>query len=259
MAAEPGIERDVVVGQAGALTLHADVHLPAGGTGNGAVVVFFHGGGFRAGTYSAIAARISPFVRLGYVAVAAQYRLAHQGAWPAQLDDAQAALRFAREHAARWGADPAKVAVGGFSAGGLLALLVAGAPGEGGSPAACLAYYPPSKANADAGGIVPEGAGREAALRATDALTHVRAGYPPTVLFHGNRDVTVAPEASVRVYEALRGAGVPAELHLLDGVPHAFDRHPELAEGCAAQAHLFLDRHMLNPRTYPPFEPTPGA
>jgi hypothetical protein len=37
-------------------------------------------------------------------------------------------------------------------------------------------------------------------------------------------------------------------------VPHAFDRHEEFGAACAVFGDLFLDRHVVNPREYPPFQ-----
>ena len=45
-------------------------------------------------------------------------------------------------------------------------------------------------------------------------------------------------------------ASVPVELHIVEGVTHIFDAHPEFAEESARWIDLFLDRHVVNPRTY---------
>ena len=63
-------------------------------------------------------------------------------------------------------------------------------------------------------------------------------------------------ESSVRFYNKLREAGVPTEFHAIDGLPHVFDQHAELGEAAANFADLFIDRHVINPRTYPPFTPS---
>ena len=76
--------------------------------------------------------------------LAVDYRLAPEHPFPAPIDDALAAFAFAVEHAGELGADPARIAVGGDSAGGNLAAGVAaiGAGGGGPRPAFQLLLYP---------------------------------------------------------------------------------------------------------------------
>jgi acetyl esterase/lipase len=50
------------------------------------------------------------------------------------------------------------------------------------------------------------------------------------------------------MYQALVAAGAPAEIHIFDGVPHAFDLIPDYGRQCAGILSLFLDSHVLNPR-----------
>jgi dipeptidyl aminopeptidase/acylaminoacyl peptidase len=93
----------------------------------------------------------------------------------------------------------------------------------------------------------------ETAVKNASPLSHIKAGYPPTVNFRGLSDVTVPPENSQQLLQVLGDAKVPSELHTFAGVPHAFDSHPEFAENCAALTDFFLERQVLHPRTYPPF------
>ena len=94
----------------------------------------------------------------------------------------------------------------------------------------------------------------DAARRAANPTTYIAAGYPPTLIFHGMKDMTIPIENSQRLVQQLRDAKVPVEFHAFEGVPHAFDSHPEFAVSTAQLADLFFDRHVLNPRTYPPFQ-----
>ena len=100
--------------------------------------------------------------------------------------------------------------------------------------------------------LLPPGAD-EAAIKEASPITHIKAGYPPTIIYHGLADTTIPWENSQHLLETLRAVGVPSELHTFAGVPHEFDQHPEFAEACAALTDFFLDREVLHPRTYPPF------
>ena len=92
---------------------------------HGGLVVYFHGGGGVIGSV----ANSDSFVRdlaarAGCVIASVDYRLAPEHPHPAAIDDAVAAYRWAVTQAAGWGADPARVAVGGDSFGGFLAAWV---------------------------------------------------------------------------------------------------------------------------------------
>ena len=50
------------------------------------------------------------------------------------------------------------------------------------------------------------------------------------------------------MYDALISSGVPAEIHIFDGAPHAFDLLPDFGRQCAGILSLFLDTHVLHPR-----------
>jgi acetyl esterase/lipase len=258
------IERDIVYGTGGGRDLHCNVHRPADQLGKRAALVFFHGGGFVAGNKDSIDARVGVFAELGYICVAAEYRLATEAKWPAQINDAKACIRWTRANADSLGVDPDHIGVVGFSAGGLLSLVTAGAPdnaaleGDGGNPgvsskvAACLSYYPAINLAANHP-MTPEN-NPEPFRTQSNPRTYVSGDWPPTVLFHGTEDITIPLESSADFFNDLRAAGVATELHAIQGVPHAFDRHVELGQACAMLGDLFMDRHVINPRTYPPFQ-----
>ena len=91
-------------------------------------VVFFHGGGLVFGEPMQDADWARWIAEQGYVTFMAGYRLFDQidGAnpWPAQLEDAQQAIRWVRAHADEYNVDPERVCAIGHSSGGHLAGLV---------------------------------------------------------------------------------------------------------------------------------------
>jgi acetyl esterase len=90
------------------------------------LLVFFHGGGFVVGdieSYDGLCRMICRDAAVHVLSV--EYRLAPEHKAPAAVDDCLAAYRWALGHAAELGADPSRIGVGGDSAGGNLAALVA--------------------------------------------------------------------------------------------------------------------------------------
>jgi acetyl esterase len=109
------------------------------------LLIYYHGGGFVVGgidTHDNLCELICSGAGIHVLSV--DYRLAPEHKAPAALEDAYAAYEWAREHAAKLGADASRIAVGGDSAGGNLAAVVSlrardeGAP----PPAVQLLLYP---------------------------------------------------------------------------------------------------------------------
>lgn len=260
------IDEGIVVGTADGRELKADLFTPPPGTANGAGLLLVHGGSWRNGDRTQLRGYGILLGRAGYTLLSCEYRLVPSATWPAQIHDVKAALRWFRANAARCGVDPDKIAVSGNSAGGHLSLMVAGTQnqsefeGEGGNPgvstsvSACIAFYAPAllgRAGVAVSDTVRELLGSDAndtTMQGASPITHAVSGYPPTMLITGNNDVVVPDESSMRMYAALREAGVKAELHVYEGAPHAFDAVPVYGRQCAQIMQLFLDRHVLGRR-----------
>jgi acetyl esterase len=103
------------------------------------MLVYYHGGGFTYGdldTHDALCRILCKHAGAHVLAIA--YRLAPEHPFPAPVEDARAALRWAHQHAALLGADPSRIGVGGDSAGGNLAAVVSQLAARDGGPAPVL-------------------------------------------------------------------------------------------------------------------------
>jgi len=115
------------------------------GAGPFPALVYYHGGGWVLGnldTHDRICRVLTNGA--GCVTVSVDYRLAPEHKFPAAVDDAYAAALWVHEHGAEIGVDPARVAVGGDSAGGNLAAVVCYLARERGKPPLVyqLLFYP---------------------------------------------------------------------------------------------------------------------
>jgi acetyl esterase len=118
-----GVKNLSIPGAAG--PIRARHYTPVNTRGTEPLLVFFHGGGFVLGdldTHDGLCRLICRDAGVHVLSI--DYRLAPEHKAPAGVEDCYAAYRWALEHAAELGADPARVAVGGDSAGGNLAAVV---------------------------------------------------------------------------------------------------------------------------------------
>ena len=132
--------------------LRARHYAPPGGGAGRPLLVFFHGGGWVVGDLDSHDQPCRLLCRYADVHVlSVDYRLAPENPFPAAVDDAVASFAWAVGHAADLGADPGRVAVGGDSAGGNLAAVVAQVTRDTGvaAPVAQLLIYPGADASSD--------------------------------------------------------------------------------------------------------------
>jgi acetyl esterase len=109
------------------------------------ILVWFHGGGWVTGsieTHDLTCRQLS--LAVDAIVVSVEYRLAPETKFPGAVDDCVAAWSWINAHAANLGGDPARVAIGGDSAGGNLAAVVAIIARDEGLPAPVhqLLVYP---------------------------------------------------------------------------------------------------------------------
>jgi len=236
--------RDYTVpGRDGAPDVVLRVHRPKGVSGTLPCAYFMHGGGYVIGTYEMDDLRFDRWCpKLECVGVSVEYRLSPETPYPGPLEDCYAGLKWVHENAAMLGIDPARIGIGGASAGGGLAAglgLLVRDRGEVPLAWQCLIYpmiddrmtsvssswevpiWPPGANERGwaaylgplVGGDVPQYA---AASRAVDV-----AGLPPAYIMVGSLDGFL--DEDVEYAMRLTRAGVPTELHVYPGGPHGFD------------------------------------
>ena len=103
--------------------LQLDLYLPKKIQQKIPAIIFVHGGGWRAGYRTNFTAFAIAMAERGYAAATISYRLSPEAKYPAAIQDAKAAVRWLRQHAAEYRINPDQIAIAGGSAGGQIASL----------------------------------------------------------------------------------------------------------------------------------------
>jgi acetyl esterase len=105
--------------------IRARAYAPVAGAGPLPALIYFHGGGFVAGSLESHDGLCRLFAAEGgFKVIAVDYRLAPENPYPAAVDDAWAATVWIEQNATALGVDAGRIAVGGDSAGAALAAIV---------------------------------------------------------------------------------------------------------------------------------------
>jgi acetyl esterase/lipase len=225
-----------------------DIYVPAG-KGPHPLVLYIHGGGWvgghtrHSGALANFPAVLASLAAEGFVVASLEYRLSGEAKFPAQLQDAKAALRFLGDHAAHYRIDPARVGVWGGSAGGHLAALTAltckdttldPAAASDLCASTAVTWYgvfdfakmvAPYRAGDDEnaarllGCAQPCPAGKFAWASPS---SYIDGKDPSFLLIHGEEDKVVPVGQSREAEVLLRAAVVPVETIYIPGVDHSF-------------------------------------
>ena len=223
-------------------TISVRVYTPEGDGPFGALV-YFHGGGFVLGKvadYDAFCRTVAHSA--GLVVASVEYRLAPEHKFPAAPDDCLAATRWVVDHAGDLNIDPARVAVGGDSAGGCLAAVVAQQVRAADGPAIAhqVLIYPVTDFNLDTASYRDNAEGyfltRDmmrwfwghylraesdgADLKASPLRAGDLGGLPPATVITAGYD-PLRDEGDAYA-SALEAAGVAVEHRCYDGMFHGF-------------------------------------
>lgn len=227
-----------VVRNWGAVPQRAFVYKPKGWTVDDrrSALVFFFGGGWTVGNPVESVSWAKWAASKGMVGIAPDYRTNQRFATSplSSVDDARAALRWVQQQAGTLGIDVAKIAVGGNSAGGHLALWTAITSTPPGSskntrplqqPAAIVLISAVSDTSV-ASGYTPYRFGIYAdALSPQAKLSPL---MPPTIAFHGDADTTVSVTQSSRLCELMQAAGNVCQFVNVPGGNHSYRTQPGL-------------------------------
>jgi acetyl esterase/lipase len=219
------------------------------------LVVWIHGGGWMMGDRRILPETLRPnqifdaLLAAGLAVASIDYRHALEAVFPAQLQDAKAAIRWLRAFGDDLGISTDRVGVMGESAGGHLAALVGltahrsdlegthGVVGPSSAVDVVVDWYGPSDFTTMPRMQPPPHIAAElepaedqltrglegAALADVSPITHVTPEAPPFLLVHGTADWLVPYAQSEQLHAALSEAGVDCELVPVEDAQHIFD------------------------------------
>jgi acetyl esterase/lipase len=243
---------DVVYGSPQGRDLHLDVIMrqklpekprPA--------MVFIHGGSWKGGTKAQFRRQAAWLAqRRDVFGACIEYRLSGEAPFPAALEDAKCAVRWVRSVAEKYKIDPERIGVCGGSAGGHLSAMmavtngIAKYEGDGGhagfSSDVCLAVLfngefdmwdlVEKKSLIDAMNVFFGGTPQQVPQRYDEAspVQRLTKDTPPMLFLHGDQDRCVSHQQALAMDKRLRELGVPSEVEIYPGKPHAwFNRDPD--------------------------------
>jgi acetyl esterase/lipase len=193
-----------------------------------AAMVVFPGGGYDHLSTDKEGAQVARWLNsLGVAAFMVRYRVGPRYHQPAMIDDGLQAMRVVRENAAKWHIDPHRVGVIGFSAGGHLAGIVGTRSDASTRPDLMMLVYPVVTMDerwAHRGSrAMLLGASPSADLvRSFSVETQVTSSTPPAFIVASTDDASVPVQNSEMLYDALRTAKVPVEMHVFESAKHGF-------------------------------------
>jgi len=263
---EVTIHADIPFTEVDGVELLLNLHLPKN-VDNPPLVMFIHGGGWKNGDRSRC--RMCWVATSGYAVASIEYRLSHEGTFPAQIHDCKGALRWLRAHQDKYGYDAERVVVAGTSAGGHLAALMgtsggvtqlegttAGHTDQSSLVQGAIDYYgpsdfilraknQPSKTDDPKGSVYqllggPVSQNQDKARLASPAF-HVDSSDPPLLIIHGENDKTVHLAQSKRLAALYKDKNLDVQLRVEPGKGHGW-RPP--SEDEKSQVLNFLEKQL---------------
>ena len=206
-------------------------------------IIFFFGGGFRAGTPKQFLEHSKYLSARGIVSIVADYRVSSRNKTrPIKcLNDAKSAIRWVRKHSKSLGIDPNRIIAGGGSAGGALAALTGTVSmfdeenedlNISSKPNAMVLFNPGvimSPVKEYPLSIMSERRKKSASKlnlgvepKFFSPYNYINDKTPPTIIFHGKNDTTIDPKTVVLFNQKMKKFGNNSELYLYEGKTHGF-------------------------------------
>lgn len=244
------LKKDVPYVENGHARQKLDLRLPADPKG-APVVLWIHGGGWLTGSKEN--PPIAALTAQGYVVASMNYRYSTQAPFPAQLEDARAAVKWLRTHQTDFGYDGKRIAAWGHSAGGTMVSLIGSRQDQGTEVQAVVNFSGPT----DFGIIIKDAIDGGYAERLdapinmvalllggpvkqklplgleASPVTHVTAQSAPTLLVFGAKDTLVPPVQGTNLFASMKKAGATVELLSLPDAGHNSVNRETLARALA--------------------------
>src|SRR5271168_570033 len=260
------IHENVNYGAAGGEPLLLDIFEPAGTSEHPRpAVILIHGGGWTSFDKSTMRTLAQFLARSGFVAVAVDYRLFHEGVnrWLAQLDDVQRSVRWLRTNAAKYNVAPDHIGAYGHSAGAQLAALLGMLDTRDNSDPALAKYSSKVQAVVDSSGPTeftgfPKDSDEDKFFssffgtsysahpeiwREASPVDHVSKSNAPFLIIHGTHDEQVSIAQAQALYDKLKEAGADVKFVRLDS-DHMF-REPAVRRQLALETQLFFEHYLV--------------
>jgi acetyl esterase/lipase len=270
--AEARIFRDIEYARVEGTSLKLDLHLPESRQPHAPLIVWVHGGAWRAGSKSEMPLRA--LVTAGYPIASLDYRLSTSARFPAQVHDIKAAIRFLRAEAKRLNVRGDRIVIAGNSAGGHLAALAGVSNGhhdlegtvgdhakESSAVQGIISYYGASNLTTILDQSTPRAlqmrvpalelllgappAQTSALARLASPVLHVDPNDPPLLLLHGDQDPQMPINQSHELCGAYENAKAQVEFIVVHGAAHG---GPQFYDDTRTAAVLkFLQRYFSQP------------
>jgi acetyl esterase/lipase len=245
--AAPRVIRDVKFASVAGAELALDLYLPEGNRAPQGLVVWVHGGAWRAGSRASV--EVQGLTARGWAIASVDYRLSTVAPFPAQVHDIKAAIRFLRAHAGEYGYPSSRFVIAGSSAGGHLAALVGvtghsaelegnvGADvGQSSEVQAIVSLFGASNLTTILAQSTPHGINvrapalelllgappeaNAALARQASPVFHVDSADPPLLMLHGDQDNQMPINQSHELEGAYEKLGLPVRLVVVHGAGH---------------------------------------